>query len=677
MNSKQPSQPLDPQSPEGESFFSTLDEQLSSLELLATPCWLFDVRRCQWIWGNRAALDIWRAESRDEMRRREVRSSQSDAVYEHLNALVDRLERAPAPHFEWMTLEPLGIPRRFYMVHRLFELPDSSQGLLSEAAIEPPAEEIIALAANASLTLALFDRSGTQVSQNPAFRKLFGKRYLRLHLSDLLPERGSVEAFVEEIVTDQPTETEVSADTVRGRRWYRVEHRRVRASDGKDRTLSTLFDITETRLEREELKRLATIDGLTGVLNRLGLLDEAQAWVDRGEPFQVLYVDLDGLKRINDVFGHSSGDSLLQAAAERIRRVAVDCSCGRVGGDEFVILAPQGGDYAERVRLALSRDFQLNETHFRPSASVGVAKFPTDSADAAELIRCADRAMYRSKRQGRDRVTHFHPEIELSFQRAEAIAVELGPALLRGEVRPVVQPIYDLQSGRVIGGEFLARWTSESLGVVRPDEFIPIAEQCGSIHRLGRLMVREAARTLARIRELGGDSLWLSINLSAADLAMESLAGEFETTCRTFGIRPDRLHVELTERMEIHSWKAVDQSMRALASLGCPLFLDDFGTGYASLQWLEALPFDAIKIDKSLVGRLPAPRATEMVKAISSMASSLQLDCIAEGIETHEQARTLGELGIHKGQGYLMARPMEVEDWLNQVRSGSLHFEPG
>ncbi len=667
--------PLAPDSREGQAFFEQLDAELHALEFLSTPCWLFDVRRCQWLWGNKAALRIWHAGSRDEMRRRDVRTSQSDAMYEHLNSLLESLLEDGGPRFEWLTLEPLGVPHRYYLSHRPMLLPDSTHAVLSEAAMEPPAEEIVALAANASLTVVLFDTTGRQISRNPAFRKLLGDRMESLHLSDLLPERGSVHTFVDHLDPSTPIETEVELNTTRGRRWYRVEHRSVQSSSHERRVLATLFDITESRLEREELRRLATTDRLSGSLNRAGLMEEMKAWIARGDPFQLLYVDLDGLKRLNDVFGHSSGDKLLKATAKRIRALGGGSVSGRVGGDEFVILAPPNPGFPEEVHDLLSRDFQFNETYFRPSASIGVAQFPEDAADARALIRCGDRAMYRSKRQGRDRVTHFHRDIELSFERAEAIASALPTAVLDGQMRAVVQPVFDLNAGKVVGGECLVRWKSPSLGTVRPDEFIPIAEQSGAIHAIGRLMMRRAAELLQEMRSLPRP-IYLAVNLSASDLMQESLSKSVENLTNEFGLAPQNLHIELTERMDIGSWASVQQTMEELTNLGCSLSLDDFGAGYASLQWLEALPFDTVKIDKSLVQRLPARRAREMVKAIATMADSLDLTCLGEGIETAEQLGLLHTLGVNLGQGFLLARPLEADDWITGLMSGALSF-PG
>lgn len=646
---------------ERRAFYNALDRELAPLALLATPIWLFDVEECRWLWGNPPACAIWRGEL-EEIRAREMRSTQSDAMYAHLNELLVRLEHQPTLH-EWHTLEPQGQPQRFYMCHQRFALPDGRFAVLSEAAVEPPAEEIVQLAANTTLTVALYELSGELVSSNPSYKEQFSNAGPELTLASLVPGRPTVWAWSESVETHVPTVTEVQLPTARGQRWFRVEHRRVTSSVKSGRMLCSFFDITESRLERMELKRLARTDALTGLLNRHSVMEVTGRWVEEQRPFSLIYIDLDGMKRVNDVFGHAAGDALLRAAAVRLGATCAGATLGRIGGDEFVVMDASGAVDADEVLRALRQPFSYGGALINSGASVGVARYP-EHADAAErLVRCADRAMYAAKQAGRSRVLHYNPDLAARAERAEEIAACFPDALSSGEVTLVIQPIVDLPRRRVVGGECLARWTSPTLGPVSPDEFIPVAEQCDQTQRLALMMADAALKLLQQEDRAGAPSVVLSINLSTRDICDEGLVQSLLSLLEHARDVAPRLCVELTERMDVLGWAQLRKNIERLKQTGCRFGLDDFGAGYSSLTWLEALPVDVLKIDRALVARSGESRGRTMLEMVIGTAATLGIPCVAEGVETEDEACVVTDVGAQFAQGFYFAEPISVSDW--------------
>ena len=644
-----------------DAFFARLDDQLAPLVGLATAIWVFDVQECRWVWGNDAACEIWLG-TRDEVRARDIRTTQSDAMYEYLNNLLTRLE-TESRVTEWLTLRPAGVEQRYYLSHQRYRLPDGRYGVLSEAAMEPPAEEIIELAANTTLTVALYAATGALVSSNPAYRELFSLPSHDTTLASLLPGRPRLSDWTAGVEFHVPTITEVELPTSRGMRWFRVEHRKVAAAHQQWRILSSFFDVTETRLEQMELRRLASTDGLTGLLNRHAVVEATRKRVEQGAPFELVYIDLDRLKRVNDLFGHVAGDAMLRAASERLREVCGDATIGRIGGDEFVAMYAHGTSSPTAILHALQQPFSYAGSWLNAGASVGVAHFPDHATDAERLIRCADRAMYDAKEHGRGRIVLYNQTLAATAERAEEVAHRLKGAIEAGEVFAVVQPIVDLKSRRVIGGECLARWKSPQLGFVGPDEFVAVAEQCNLTQDLAVMMANTAVGLLNEAKSPQDRDATLSINLSTIDLCDDALVETLVDVLKANPYAARRLYVELTERVETAGMLEMRENLDRIKVTGCRLALDDFGAGYSSLTWVEALPVDLLKIDRSLISRCTEARGRTMVEMVIATASTLGIPCVAEGVETEEEAQILSDLGAQRAQGYYFARPLAIEDW--------------
>ena len=439
-------------------------------------------------------------------------------------------------------------------------------------------------------------------------------------------------------------------------------------------------DITERKLAESELARLALHDPLTDLPNRLLLVYRLDELLSRrevhGDAVVVLFIDLDRFKVINDGIGHQTGDEVLRAAAQRLAAAFPDEFIARFGGDEFVLVhcgatRIDTDVLAARVHAVFERPIAVNGYELFLTASVGVAH-ATDHDTSETLLRDADSAMYEAKDGGRSRTTVFDETLRERATRRLDWENSLRHALDRTEFRLVYQPVVALADGAPVGFEALLRWDHPTLGSVSPADFIPVAEDTGSIVEIGAWVIAEAVGQLGTWdRELGIDDLWMTVNVSTRQLATPSLVGTIRAALTAAGIEPARLHLEITETALILDDDRSIKTLQALRDMGVRLAIDDFGTGYSSLTYLKQLPIDVLKIDRSFVDGLGTdPNDTSIVRMILSLASALDLTAIAEGVETQLQLDALHEYGCELGQGYLWSPglpPDELVAWLDRT----------
>jgi diguanylate cyclase (GGDEF)-like protein len=421
-----------------------------------------------------------------------------------------------------------------------------------------------------------------------------------------------------------------------------------------------------------ELRHQALHDGLTGLANRVLLLDRAGQLVARcrrnGTTPAALFLDLDGFKSVNDSLGHEVGDHLLQAVASRLTGALRGAdTISRNGGDEFVVLI-DGGELdaapelvAERLRDVLQQPFELpsSDTPIRISASIGIATGDRD--EAAELIRDADVALYEAKGAGKNGYAMFAPEMELAMRHEVELEFDLRSALERAEYQLYYQPIYDLANLELIGMEALLRWRHPRVGLVMPDQFIPILERTGMIVDVGRWVLAEACEQMARWQRLGSD-LTVSVNVSSRQFDDDGILDDVREALERSGLGPGSLIIEVTESSLMRDTRASVARLAAIKSLGVKVAIDDFGTGYSSLSSLQQLPIDSLKIDRSFVnGLAEAPESRALVRTIVQLGRDLGLTTLAEGVETAEQVDILRGDAVDNAQGFLLARPLDPE----------------
>jgi diguanylate cyclase (GGDEF)-like protein/PAS domain S-box-containing protein len=448
-------------------------------------------------------------------------------------------------------------------------------------------------------------------------------------------------------------------------------------------------DITERKTLEQQLTRLAFHDPLTGLSNRALFykrLEHALASVGRtGEQVFVLLVDLDDFKIINDTLGHDAGDVLLVTIATRLKSCirAVD-TAARLGGDEFAVVLERTGSpeiaaaIAERISDALRIPFALPGREVFVRASIGIASSRLAGNNPDDLLRNADLAMYVAKARGKGRYVEFqHDMLNLVMKRQE-LKVDLEQAIEHDELILHYQPTFSLETGDVAGVEALVRWRHPERGMIPPTEFIPLAEEIGLIVPIGQRVLEQACRQAKawQVHVAGGHHFSVSVNLSARQLQEPGLARHVSETLEASGLPPDTIVLELTESATMVDIETTFTRLHELKALGVKLAIDDFGTGYSSLSYLLRLPFDILKIDRSFVlGALARGNAETLVRTIISLARSLRLNTVAEGIELTEQLELVRGLGCELGQGYLFSKPVdadEIERLLQLSRIGLL-----
>jgi diguanylate cyclase (GGDEF)-like protein len=423
---------------------------------------------------------------------------------------------------------------------------------------------------------------------------------------------------------------------------------------------------------KEELRHQAYHDPLTGLANRSLFTDQVNARILTPGPGLlpvVLFIDLDDFKVVNDSLGHVAGDRLLVAVADRVRNcVRSGDVAARLGGDEFAILLDDVADLnralsvSKRLLEALKVPVQIEGQELSISASIGIAAGRDEQDRADDLLRNADVAMYTAKAQGKSQYAVFEPTLHAAIIERHALSSELSRGVGRGELLVYYQPIVTLDTGRIHGVEALVRWRHPTRGIVGPDEFIPLAEETGTILALGRWVLTEACREVASWRDLWpeAESLVLTINLSAAQLQQPDFVDELRGILSETGFPAGNLVLELTETAMFHDTHTTIARLQALRQLGIRIAIDDFGTGYSSLGYLRRFQVDILKIARDFIGSADGGSADwAFAHAIVALGRTLDLRIVAEGIEQAGQLQRLQDLGCEFGQGFLFARPTD------------------
>lgn len=446
------------------------------------------------------------------------------------------------------------------------------------------------------------------------------------------------------------------------------------------RSHSMKIEVRRRETSEKLAKSLARHDALTGLPNRR-LLSERFALARRrvkakNRQLAVLLLDLDRFKPVNDVYGHAAGDLVLCATAARINELAEaagSCIVARLGGDEFACVLEYDRDsdaplrMANQMVVAVEQKIDIGEREIEIGASVGIATASDTREEIDELLRKADVAMYRAKREGRGTFRSFEKQMDAELRHRAAVEADLRAGLPRGEIVPYFQPIMALPGHELVGFEALARWNHPTKGMVPPDDFISIAEDCHLIDQLFfRLLERACDDARAWPANLG-----LSVNVSPIQLGDPWLAQRILKTLTETGFAPGRLTIGLTENAVVDDLAAARSIITSLKSAGAKVALDDFGTGYSSLTHLRTLQFDSIKIDRSFVLDMRNAHDVELVRAIIGMGHSLGMRVTAEGVENPSDLSTLANLDCNHVQGYLLGRPATAEDVLTWIARGA------
>lgn len=435
-----------------------------------------------------------------------------------------------------------------------------------------------------------------------------------------------------------------------------------------------LNDVTQRREMEQQLIQQATHDSLTELPNRVLLIDRVDQAIlqakKKGAMLGFLFLDLDHFKMTNDTLGHSIGDRLLQAVSNRLLLATddFDTVC-RLGGDEFVVLLQdvatemQAQQKAEEILTSLAKPFQIDQHNLKITGSIGISYFPKDGDDYESLMKSADLSMYHAKDNGRNTYRTYDKEMNMRVINRMQLDNALRDSLKRNEFHLVYQPFINLTTNKIIGFEALLRWHSHILGDVPPNDFIGMAEENGLILDIGTWVLQEACSQLVRWHHQGYDQLTIAVNISGRQFRQAHLPEIVEKTLLETGLPAKFLELELTESLLIDNVKHAVETMYELKDMGTKLVIDDFGTGYSSLSYLKQFPVDKLKIDRSFISELVnRENDAAITKAIINLAHSLNLEVLAEGVETELQREFIMQHGCDYAQGYYFAMPQKAEE---------------
>ncbi|WP_124937726.1 putative bifunctional diguanylate cyclase/phosphodiesterase [Vibrio viridaestus] len=456
----------------------------------------------------------------------------------------------------------------------------------------------------------------------------------------------------------------------------------------EDYVLVNVRDVTRRKLAERQIYQMAYFDSLTNLANRRMLTEklesEMESHIKNHQYGALLYFDLDRFKYINDSMGHMVGDSLLKEISTRLRQIAPNQSmASRLGGDEFVLALFQLADKsivaAEKAQLlaqqlleVLARPFTSGGLTLHSTCSIGICLFPGDGLDAGELLRCADTAMYRAKAMGRNSIEFYRHEMQSDATQILQLEDELHAALNYDQLAIWLQPQVT-ERGELFGAEILVRWNHPTKGLVMPGAFIPQAEESGLIVDIDKWVLRESIRFLSHCREQGlmANLGRVSINISPIHFQQVDFVSYILNQLRNFDLPGDFIELEITENMLLNNFDIATNKMATLKQAGVTFAIDDFGTGYSSLKYLNELPLEVLKVDRSFVQGLSASKSTQpIIEVVITTATKLGMSVIAEGVETQEQVDTLSRLECSKFQGYFFGKPVSkdqfITQWLNE-----------
>ena len=503
---------------------------------------------------------------------------------------------------------------------------------------------------------------------NRSLRKHFAKELQRNELKDLfegnIPPRSHSGNY--EIYYDAKD------------RWYDLYYTRIKWVDGRLVSLCAIYEITEKKIYQKRIEQQAYTDFLTGLYNRLccerdlvSYIEQAKVNNTRG---MLMYLDLDDFKKINDGLGHQYGDVLLQDISSALKSIeGVKNSCYRMGGDEFVIIVPpenyaQLDSILEEIRRAFATPWYLKDGDYYCTMSMGTVEFPTEGDTVEELIRKSDIAMYEAKKSGKNRISQYSENIDavgirrLDMEKAMYKAVEEGCKEFSIHYQPLMDILGD--EPRVVAAEAFVRWNSESLGAVSPAEFISLAEYLGLINPIGEHVFREAARCCGEWSKKLGRDINMHVNMSVVQLMQPDIADKLGSAIKDAKIKPAQLILDVTEALTMNNTERTKGAMEAISKMGVRLSLDDFGTGYSSINGLRALPFAAIKVDRTISAQLGKEKyAKSLITSLVELSGAIGASICVEGVEKKTQINILKKQGVPLAQGEYFGKPVSSEEF--------------
>ena len=642
------------------------DPYLAALKPLRVPLWILDVDERRILWANAEGLQFWQAESLAALRQRDL-SDMSPSVQRNLERTRSDCARTGRSVSEHWTLYPQDEPRSVETVLSPYPLVDGRIALLAHVVHHTSGQSSDTLHSAQALLhtgtmVTLHDERWNLLYANPAARaaRLDG----RAALPDLLEREKDLEEIERRLEADDECDIEAPVRIGTGA-WHAIQVRKSRdAINGAKAILVNAVDVTDRRAAEAGVRRLAYRDTLTGLHNRAALVRHLEARIAAERPeetFDLLFLDLDRFKRINDSLGFAVGDDILVQTARRLEEVTGgSCFVSRPGSNEFVVVTDadiDGVELARRILAAMAKPHRVTAHELTVLPSIGICRYPEHGGTASALIRHADGAMVVAKR---DKLGHclFDAEMDREIRERFALENDLARALKRDELELHYQPRLASADNCVVSFEALVRWRHPDRGMLPPHAFIALAEESGLIGELGEQVMKKAMQQQSAWAR-AGYRIGVSINVSPRQFGTQQLSAIVEENIAISDCDPSMIELEITESALADDSDTVSETLDGIRSLGVRIAIDDFGTGYSNLTRLGTYPLDALKIDRSFVA--DATQST-LLEAIVAMGHALGLELVAEGVETKAQAAGMRRRGCHELQGYLYSRPLPVAD---------------
>lgn len=639
------------------------------LEFIRSPVWLYDVDGVRFLWGNAAALVLWDASSLAELQNRNLSGDISPKVSKRLDQYSTDLTGTKDSVSEHWTFYPKGRPTTYECSISAFESSSGARLLMVNATQQDTASSSDTLYRSSALLhtsvcVSVYDTDGLLKYSNPAARCMLGPEPMTL--AERFVKENDWHWVSVELNAGKEVIIEAEVMTKSGQVWHSLTLETCPDPViGTSSIMVTEADVSERLFAEQQVHQLAYYDVLTSLPNRASWFSTLEGRLqnanDNDKPLAVLFVDLDRFKLINDTLGHTVGDRLLIAVANRLS----DClgsneNLARLGGDEFTLLLEDNADgslsnsKAQQIVDALLVPMLIDGHSITITPSIGISRYPLHSSNPDELMQQADLAMYAAKQAGGGYMS-FQAYMTTQTVRRRVIEHDLSEAIANSALQVYYQPKLCALTGVVLGQEALSRWNHPALGWINPSEFISVAEEAGKIAEVTKYVLNEAL-TQQTLWAAEGHDICIAVNVSPLEFQHGEIVEVIRQALLSTGANPENLELEITESMLMTDSNTIQSVIAELHALRVKLSLDDFGSGYSNLGYLQKFPFDSIKIDRSF---LCDSEISPVIDLIIGVGKKLSLKVIAEGVETQLQCDFLMEQGCHQLQGFLFGKPMD------------------
>ncbi|WP_297584657.1 bifunctional diguanylate cyclase/phosphodiesterase [Roseibium sp.] len=657
-----------------------LDLLASIYDRLDTAVWIFDFDLKRILWANGKTLEVMDASSLAELQLRDLGADMSPSVEKRLRQYRHDFWNRDVSFSEIWTLYPKGTPKVLQMVMSGLRLKDGRMALLCEAREHHEQQPETLRSAEALLhttvMISLFTMDGLPLYRNTAARAACVS--LATRFEEQFADPKDAQKLLEQVERERTSKLVARIKTGAGTRWHELTIRACHdAVTGQPAYLVSEIDVTELHETKERAQYLASHDTLTGLSNRTYLkerLTQILKTASEANQTATLYlVDLDDFKLVNDSMGHAAGDALLQLVSAKLKDLACPGDVvARLGGDEFLIchLEKEGSQsddwFGQSLLNAFTPPQLIDGKAKHVGLSIGFAHYPEDGIKIDQLMRHADLALYQAKSNPSTKCVRYHERMKRLRNEHLAIRKDLEQAIREYEFVLHYQPVAFTGNDRVVAAEALIRWQHPEQGLIRPDQFVPIAEETGLINEIGAWVCLQVAHMQARLQKLKYP-VGLSLNVSPRQLSDPLFVPLMQSLPSETGCDPSKISLEITETVLLGDIANAHETLAILKETGYQIVIDDFGTGYSNLAYLHNYPIDGIKIDRMFVEDITS--GGEIVKLILSLAKALGADVVAEGVETIDQRSWLSKNGCNLYQGYLYSKPVPEDRFLSMLRT--------